>query len=720
MIRYFDREGIFALDNANISYVFKVERGHLAHVYFGKKIHYQSVGDFSPYFSLSFTCPLTDEKDKFDNLETMLREYPTFGSGDFKHPAADISVESGNRCVNLLYDSHEIVKDKPMPEGLPAVRGGETLIVTLKDKSYGVRVKLFYTVYEDADTIVRRAEITNLSGGEMTVDRAMSFCLDSEMENATVVTLRGCHSSEAHVEKTPLSYGTFEVSSAAGITSHTANPFMALTASRDEDKGDAVGVNLIYGGSFAVFAEKRLSGRVRLSGGINPFGFSWKLKKGETFVTPEAVIAFSPCGLDGLSREFHKLYRAHLINPAFMNKPCPIVANSWEAYYFDFDEAKLLRFIDKLEGTDVDVFVLDDGWFGSRDSADSSLGDWVVNRKKLPNGLKPLIERCKSVGVKFGIWIEPEMISENSDLYRAHPDWAIAAPHGEKSYARNQLVLDITRREVLDYVKNAVYKLLSENEIAYVKWDMNRYVTQNYSSGLSADRQKEFSHRYALAFYELCSFLTKSFPNVFFEGCSGGGGRMDPGMFAYFPQVWASDATDANERTKIMYGWSLCYPLCALSSHITHSPNVQNERAMPMKTRFAVSALGSFGYEYDVANGDGCDFIKEQIGKYREIERVSRYGDLYRLSSPYENEIFSVMTVSSDAREAYLWYYRRLVSYDFVPPRIRLKGLLPNKRYTVDGLGLTAYGDTLMNFGITLPVRFSDFNCELYKITCID
>ena len=496
------------------------------------------------------------------------------------------------------------------------------------------------------------------------------------------------------------------------------NPFMAILADGcTENSGECYGINLLYSGSFAITAEVSSNKSVRVQGGINDYLFSWELDGGESFITPQTALCYSAEGFGGLSRAYHDFFRDYIIDPKRVYERRPVVVNNWEATYFNFDNEKLFAIIDEAAKLGIDTFVLDDGWFGKRNDDKSGLGDWTVNDKKLKGGLKPIIDRCKKNGMKFGLWFEPEMISEDSDLYRAHPDWAIKKEGVEPCRGRNQLVLDFTRKEIVDYVFNAVSKVLKENDISYVKWDKNRDITENFSASLLADRQGEFLHRYTLGFYDLAERLISAFPDVFFEGCAGGGGRFDGGALYYFPQIWTSDNTDGLERPKIQWGTSICYPLSSMSCHVSACPNHQTQRTTPFATRGAIASLGATGYELDLTKLTEAEKkqVKEQILSYKRIDGLILKGDLFRLANPFETNYFCEMIVAKDKTEAYVVGERFRgdpCDHDRI---LKLNGLDENKTYTIKELCVTASGKALMSAGVHYP-RLPDCGSWIWHI----
>ena len=615
---------------------------------------------------------------------------------------------------SFRYISHSIVKGAIKTEGQPCARkADETLTITLKDEFSELLLKLNYGVSESSDVLVRNIEIINGGKDSLNVEKAFSFCTEFFDDGGySAMRLAGKWAKERTPVVTPLAEGTLRIDSNYGYSSHAMNPFLAILRGEcSENDGECYGFNLIYSGSFALTAEINCHGLLRVQGGINDYAFGWRLGGGESLVTPQCALCYSSQGLGGLSRAYHDFFRGFVIDPARVNQRRPILVNNWEATYFDFDNEKLFKIIDEAAELGLDTFVLDDGWFGKRDDDHSGLGDWFVNEKKLKGGLKTVIDRCRQKGLKFGLWFEPEMISEDSDLYRAHPDWAIKKEGVELSRSRNQLVLDFTRKEVVDHVYEVISKVLRENDISYVKWDKNRDITENYSANLPADRQGEFLHRYTLGFYDLAERLTRDFPDVFFEGCAGGGGRFDGGALYYFSQIWTSDDTDALERTKIQWGTSVCYPVSSMSCHVSACPNHQTQRITPFATRGDIASLGATGYELDLSklSDEEKKQVKEQIANYKQIDGLVLKGDLYRLSNPFNTNYFCEMLVSKDKTAAYVVGERFRGDPGDHNRTLRLTGLAPEKNYLIKELGLTASGAALAGAGVWFP-RLRD--CE--------
>ncbi len=692
----------FYLDGKNITYSFCVNRAnYLTHTYFGKKISHEfNLGYFYPGGGNSFMATIPGKNYGYGEMPP---EITFFGTSDYREPTVEFENKIGDRCIELLYVGHEILENKPQMKTMPSMNGGETLVVHLLDNINSFGADLYYTVYDDCDVIARRIVYKNLSNEKIKLNRAYSFVLSLPENDYQVLSLHGSWANERFEQMTPVQYGVVEIDSKRTSSSAFLNPFVAFVKNdTNEENGEAIGINLVYSSSFVLKTQGTTTGDTIVLGGINDFDFCWNLEAGEEFETPEVVISYSAEGLGGMSRAFHDAYRNYLINPNFVKKSRPILINNWEATYFNFTEEKLKNIIDAVVGTGIDTFVLDDGWFGVRNDATSGLGDWFVNTDKLPNGLKSVIDYAHSKGLKFGLWFEPEMVSPNSDLFRAHPDWAIGAPNREHSLSRNQCILDITRSEVRDYIVETINTFIRENEIDYVKWDSNRNVTESYSFGRNAENQKEFAHRYAIGLYDLLERIVNANPNVMFEGCSGGGARFDGAVLHYFPQIWTSDNSDAESRTIIQYGTSFVYPLSTMSCHVSECPNHQTGRNSSYATRANIAHLGATGYELDTTkwNDDDRKEVVREIEQYKEMEDLVLNGDLYRIDDPNKSNYFSFNIVSKDKKKAVLTCYRRLCGANVMYKIVKVKGLDPNKKYFVRELNLTLTGDVLINKGI--------------------
>ena len=710
----------FFLNGKGITYAMCIcDNGYLSHLYFGSSVgcddlrYTHAVGRRS-----TLATPPGVDKDSL-SYGSFSPELAFFGTGDYREPAVMVRNPAGDRLCQLLYCSHEILDSKPAIDGMPSLDGGQTLVISLKDALSGFGAELYYTVYDDASVITRHAVFTNSSDNALTLDRAYSFSLALPTRKYDVLTLEGSWASERSPQRTHMHNGVISIDSKRCSSSAVLNPFMAvLSRNATETHGKVYGINLVYSSSFVLKAEGTENGDSLITGGINDFDFNWMLGAGERFETPEVVIAFSDEGIGGMSRAFHDAYRNHLIpkNRAFESRP--VVINNWEATYFNFDTDKLKAIVNAVEGTGINTFVLDDGWFGKRDNDHSGLGDWYVNTDKLRGGLSEIIAHTHAKGLKFGLWFEPEMVNEDSELFREHPDYAIGAPDRPRCYSRHQYMLDLTRKDVRDHIVRSVNKVLAENEIDYVKWDYNRNVTDKYSLCLPPDRQKEFDHRYALGLYDLCERIVNANPHVFFEGCSGGGARFDPAILYYFPQIWTSDDTDAEERTRIQYGTSICYPLSAMSAHVSAVPNHQTGRTTPFRTRGHVAGMSATGYELDTTRltDEEKKLISAQTAQYKKHEQLILRGDLYRIDDPFEDNFFSEAVVSKDRSKAIVLVYRTLNVPNAYAKRLTLAGLDPNKTYHIEELDITAKGSTLMNVGIVIKFQREDFTSETYYV----
>lgn len=708
----------FYLDGKNTTYAFFInDRGYAEHLYFGEKIPHDNLF-YTRAHSATSTAATTPGLDNGQSYQFFPAELSFYGTGDYREPCVMLRTKQGDRLTELLYDSHEILETKPPIGTMPSMDGGETLLLHLRDRVNGFAADLYYTAYPDADVIARRIVYRNGGSDPLTLRRAYSFSMTLPDNRYDVLTLYGVWAKERRIDRVPMHHGVVSVDSKRTTSSATLNPFMALLApGADEESGEVYGISLVYSSSFVLKAEGTPNGDTNLTGGINDFDFSWLLAPGEALETPEVVLAFSKDGIGGMSRAYHDAYRGHLIHKKYVRAPRPLLINNWEGTYFRFSTEKLKSIVDAVEGTGIDTFVLDDGWFGKRDDDRSGLGDWVVNETKLEGGLKVIIDYVHSKGMKFGLWFEPEMVSEDSDLFRAHPDYAIGVPDRPRCYSRHQYMLDLTRAEVRDYIVEAVNRVLRENAIDYVKWDYNRNVTESYSFGRDAERQEEFAHRYALGLFDICERIVGANPDIFFEGCAGGGARFDPAMLYYFPQIWTSDDSDAEERTAIQYGTSIVYPLSSMSCHISICPNHQTGRTTPFSTRADIAHLGATGYELDTTTFTDEDrkAAARQTAEYRACQDLILNGDLYRIDNPMTSNYFSAAVVSKDKDKAILVCYRRMGSVNNEVKRVRMAGLAPDKRYYVPELKQTLSGAALMNVGIVPPYPRGDFtSCKFH------
>ena len=708
-IIFHENTSIFHLYNEEISYIMMVlKNGHMGQLYFGKRIHDKE--DFS-YLCENYCRAMGSyifEGEKSLSLEHTKLEYGVYGNTDYRQPAVEVLQNNGSRISDFKYQSFSIVPGKPKLSGLPATYTeddgeAETLFITLKDSVTGLLLKLSYTIFAKGGVIARNAHLKNEGEESLHLTTAMSLCMDLPDYDYEWIQFSGAWSRERHEKVRKLEQGIQSVGSRRGHSSHEHNPFVILKRpAADEFQGEAMGFSLVYSGNFLAQAEVDTHGSTRMLMGIHPDGFDWKLEKGESFQTPEAVMVYTDKGLNHLSQTYHKLYQRRLARGYWRDKARPILINNWEATYFDFTEERIVEIAKKAKECGVELFVLDDGWFGQRSSDKAGLGDWVANRDRLPEGIEGLAERISSLGMKFGLWFEPEMVNKDSDLYRAHPDWILQTPERTNSHGRFQHVLDFSRKEVVDAIYEMMSKILGNAKISYVKWDMNRSITECFSAALPADRQGEVFHRYILGVYDLYERLTSRFPEILFESCASGGARFDTGILYYAPQGWTSDDTDAVERLKIQYGTSYCYPVSSMGSHVSVSPNHQLNRETPLYTRANVAYFGTFGYELDLnkLTEEEQKEVKEQIAFMKEYRDLFQFGTFYRLSSPFEKNITAWMSVSEDKKTAIVGWYRVLNPVNDSYTRLKLCGLLEDVEYTIEGQKGTFFGDELMNLGI--------------------
>ena len=711
-----EKTGLFQLITDNTEYQMKADKyGVLKHLWYGEKTGCD-MEYLQSYPDVGFSGNIYDAgNDRTYSLDTLPLEYACDGVGDYRITGAAAVHSDGSCALDLRYKSYRISKGKYTIKGLPAVYAdeseSETLEIVLKDKYSDIEVTLRYGVLPKLDIITRCASVANNTNEPVILTKAASLCLDIPHGEWEWVHFHGRHAMERLTERMPLCHGIQESSSTRGTSSHHQNPTVLLCSPDcTETSGSCIGAALMYSGSFQTKIQLDQMEQVRLVMGINPELFRWELKPSEVFDTPEVIMSYSSNGMEKLSHNFHKVIREHVCRGKYKLAERPVLINNWEATYFDFNEEKILKIAEQAASLGVDMLVLDDGWFGKRDDDCSGLGDWFVSEEKLNGGLGKLAEKIKSLGMKFGLWFEPEMVSEDSELYRIHPEWAIKIPSRKPIRSRYQLVLDMTNPEVREYLFNSISKILRSAGISYVKWDMNRSICDLYTPCLSAEDQGEISHRYVLGLYELLERLTSEFPDVLFEGCSGGGGRFDAGMLYYCPQIWCSDDTDAYERTKIQYGTSFFYPVSAVGSHVSAVPNHQTGRITPIETRAVTAMAGSFGYELDLNTLSDSEKqeVREQITRFKKYGRLIHNGLYYRLSDPMNDKFAVWEFVSEDKKEVLV----NGVIFRTEPNRtqylIKLRGLLPDADYRLDDSGGVYKGSALMNGGILLPKSWGD------------
>lgn len=738
-IIYNEKTREFHLYNQEISYIIKIlDNDQPGQLYYGKRLTHRE--DFSHLFEYAMRdmSPYAFEENSTFSLENIKQEYPTFGCGDMRFPAYEIERENGSHVVEFVYKEHKIYNGKPKLEGLPATYvesddEAQTLELVLEDTSINTRIVLLYTIYKAFPVIARSVRFECDSDEKITLLSAMSACVDLPDKDYEMIDLAGVWARERHVRRHKLDYGIQSIYSMRGCSSYQFNPFLALARENaDEFQGQVYGFSLVYSGNFLAQTEVDNYDTARVLMGIHPNGFKWTLGKGESFQTPEMVMVYSEAGLNGMSQTFHKLYRTRLARGTWRDKVRPILINSWEAFYFDFDAPKLLGLADAATDLGMELFVLDDGWFGKRDDSTSSLGDWYPNEEKLKGTLKELAEKINAKGLKFGLWIEPEMTNKDSDLYRAHPDWLLAEQGKRICHSRTQYVLDFSKKEVREYIGDMLENLLAEVPVSYIKWDMNRTFSEVFSNGNDREYQGKVCHKYILGVYELYERLTSRFPHVLFESCASGGARFDPGMLYYAPQGWTSDDTDAIERLKIQYGTSMVYPVSCMGSHVSASPNHQTNRVTPLETRADVAYFGTFGYELDLlklGEEDKAE-IRRQIAFMKEKRDLIQKGTFYRLKSPFEGNETAWMIVSEDQKKALVGYYRVMQPVNVGFKRLKLKGLKEDICYKVSGYAYDCYGDELMQVGMILSDSASgvwkkgvndkgDFQAKVFEIVAV-
>lgn len=723
-IHFHEDLGIFHLQSDRSSYVIELVRGvYPAHAYWGRRIRDNRVLGLLERRGRASFSPTPFREDASFSLDSLPQEYPGYGSGDFRQPAYQVQLANGTTVTEAEYVRHRIYSGKPKLEGLPAVYTeqddeADTLELELFDRVSGLTIYLSYTVMKAFDAISRSVSFRNDSKENMTLLRAMSASVDMDHSRYDLLHLHGAWARERHVQRRRLSPGMQGIESRRGSSSHNHNPFLALLSEgAGEEFGEVYGFSLVYSGNFSAQVEVDQYDTTRVTMGLNPFDFTWLLEPGQSFQTPEAVMVFSAEGLGGMSRRYHKMYRTRLCRGQFRDATRPVLVNNWEATYFNFNADKIEQIASAGRDLGIELFVLDDGWFGKRNDDTTSLGDWVVDKNKLPDGLEDLVKRVRGLDMQFGLWFEPEMISPDSDLYRQHPDWCLHVEGRRRTEGRQQLILDFSRQEVGDAVADMVRGILRSAPITYVKWDMNRNMTEIGSAALPPERQRETAHRYMLGLYRVMEQLTTEFPHILFESCSGGGGRYDPGMLYYMPQTWTSDNSDAVSRLKIQYGTSLVYPLSSMGAHVSAVPNHQVHRNTSLRTRGHAAMSGNFGYELDLTafSEQEKEEVREQVKLYKEIRHLVQFGDFYRLRNPFEGNEAAWTIVSEDRSEAVLYYFRILSEANEPIRWLRTMGLDPEGDYKCLEDGNIYGGDRLMNAGLAVPPMHGDFQSFIWR-----
>ncbi|MGD9909279.1 MAG: alpha-galactosidase [Candidatus Izemoplasmatales bacterium] len=694
MIRYLEDKKLFHLITNKTSYVFEIlPTKHLGHLFYGSKL----VDEIEPdtlrtKFDIEVgNQVLYHQEDRTFNLNTAHLELSTYGKGDFRAPMCHFRFNDGSRLSDFLYTSHEILEGKPLFEVLPESKSNDnsrvsTLKIVLVDEVRALEICLYYSVFEESDVITRRITVMNNSHEDVTIEKASSMNLDMCNKDYELMTLDGAWIRERMVTRRPVQPGIYTIDSKKGVSSNDHNPFIALLEpSTSEEFGRCYGFSLVYSGDFEASVELSPHQNIRVLFGINSFDFYYNLKPNNTFVSPEVAMTFSNHGLSELSHQYHEFVKKNIIPKQWQNKDRPIVLNNWEATYFDFNEKKILKLAKAAKQLGIELFVLDDGWFGNRFDDHSSLGDFYVNQKKLPHGLEGLSAKINKLGLSFGLWVEPEMISKDSDLYRSHPDWALSHPGYQPSEGRNQLVLDLSSSVVRTYLFESLSRVFESGNIAYVKWDMNRNLSDLYSNHLQKEEQGSLNYRYYLGLTELLTKLTQKFPNILFESCASGGNRFDLGMLCFMPQTWTSDNTDGLERVKIQYGTSIVYPLSTISAHVSEIPNQQTIRQTPLETRFNTAMFGLLGYELDVTKITPFEkkVIKKQIAFYKQYRSLLQFGTFERYLSPFEHDeaAWAVTSINKETQIYGLYQLREQPNNKL--ERFEVRGIDPAKKYHV-------------------------------------
>lgn len=725
-ICYHEGSREFHLSNRDISYIITVlKNGQLGQLYFGKKLHDRE--SFAHLLELRHRpmAVCTYEGDSTFSMEHIKQEYPSYGAGDMRYPAVEILQENGSRITDFVYQTHRIYDGKPALAGLPATytedsKEAQTLEIELKDELIHTTLILYYTIFEELPAITRSAKVIYHGTEKIVLERAMSCSVDLPDHDYQMIELTGAWGRERAVTERKLQYGIQGIYSMRGCSSSNFNPFLALRRENTTEAcGEVYGFSLVYSGNFLAQAEVDTYDVTRVTLGIHPDRFSWEMKNGDEFQTPEAVMVYSNRGLNGMSQAFHSLYRARLARGYWRDRPRPILINNWEATYFDFNEEKILEIVRTAKQLGIELFVLDDGWFGKREDDHSSLGDWYPNLEKLPDGIAGIAKKVAAEGMKFGLWFEPEMISEDSDLYRAHPDWAFAIPGRVPNHSRNQLVLDMTREDVREYLLERLTTIVHDAKIDYVKWDMNRSVCDVYSHVAAQSRNGEMYHRYVLGVYDLMERFLAACPNLLLEGCSGGGGRYDAGMMYYSPQIWCSDNTDAINRLSIQYGSSFFYPISTVGSHVSVCPNHQTGRVTPFRTRGDVALAGSFGYEMDLnkISEEEKEMVKEQVAAMHEYYELTHEGLYYRLTGLKKQDFMAWEFVAKDQSRALLTIVKTDAEGNMLPVHTKVCGLAEDKLYRCSLDQEVRLGRTWNRAGLTLHQVLGEYESIRVEFT---
>lgn len=722
-IIYCEKDRMFTLQTKNTTYQMQVDRyGFLLHLYYGKKTD-TCMDYLLTYYDRGFSGnPYDAGEDRTYSMDTLPQEFPCYGNGDFRSTAFAVENADGSMSCDLRYKSHKIFDGKYNLEGLPAVYASEeeaqTLEILMEDPVTGVKVVLLYGVLPAQDIITRSVSVKNESSGKIYLNKIESASLDFLYGDYELLTFYGRHAMERNVQRVPVVHGTQKIGSVRGTSSHQYNPMMILAEKETtEDKGNCYAMSFVYSGCFQGEVLKDQLNQTRMMLGLQEEAFRYPLETGEMFQAPEVILSYSSEGMNRLSQNLHHCIRQHICRGKYKEEIRPILINSWEAAYFDFTGDTIYELAKAAKEVNIDMLVMDDGWFGKRDDDNSGLGDWFVNEKKLGGTLGNLIKRINDLGVKFGIWIEPEMVSEDSDLYRKHPDWALTVPGRNPVRSRNQLVLDFSRKEVVDEIYDQICKVLDQGNIEYVKWDMNRSLMDVYSA--TTKDQGRVLHDYVLGLYDFLERLVQRYPNLLIEGCSGGGGRFDAGMMYYTPQIWCSDNTDAIDRLRIQYGTSFGYPVSVVGSHVSAVPNHQTGRKTPLHTRGVVAMSGTFGYELNLMklSEEEKQEIREQIAEYKSYAPIIQNGLYYRLSNPTTEEICAWEFVHTDEKEqskVLLNIVMQVIHGNMTVNYVKLQGLEETAVYREEKSGKRYTGAALMYGGMPLPIEPGEYQAYQY------
>ena len=715
-ILFHNKGQIVQLSNDTISYVMEIVDGkYLVHRYFGRKIrNYRGTGN-PLYFKRGYN---TEHDSSVENVsfDDFAFEYPVGGHGDFRIPAFAITQEDGITFCEPVFKSWSVVSGKPKLQGMPQIRvnenESETLEVICEDDRAGIRLFLYYTIFENHGIVLRHQKVENYGKQTVFLQNIQSMSLELPAEEYELMTLYGTHAKEANMQRFPIHYGVQKTESVRGSSSPQHQPFFAaLKPETNECSGDVWAVHLVYSGNFLAQVEKDQFGNVRAQIGIHPDSFKWELKPGDTFASPEAVLNYSNTGLNGMRHNFHWLYQQHLIPKRFEEKTRPVLLNSWESMYYDVTMEKIDEQADLAKAAGIELFVLDDGWFRKGNDSRSSMGDWICNEQKLPGGIAAVADVIHKKGLQFGLWFEPEAVSEDSELLRHHPDWALHIPGYQSVKGRHEYLLDLSREDVREYLFKTLDFYLKDGKINYIKWDMNRPLTDVNSACLGVQQKEEISHRYVLGLYDILERITEKYPDVLIEGCSSGGARFDPGMLYYVPQNWTSDNTDAFDRATIQRGYSLLYPQITMGAHVSIVPNHQTGRSTSLDARYQVARLFNLGYELDLTkcSEEERKEIADQIQEYKEQRGWLQNGVLSYLEVPNENYI-AWSVVSATGEECEVIIMKKLFDPRYSHGRIHLCGLYPEWDYKDESTGQIFGGDELMEIGVSLPLIKRDFH----------